>query len=107
MGAFLMVMTQTLMLLTTPQRLKPRQQSFSHPSVTMKVLAQYNRLTFQHKSNAAVKPIYNNNTSGIFIIFDQISFLSREVKSFALELNEKVWCSEDTDGMFLDSHTVL
>lgn len=47
MGAFLMVMTQTLMLLTTSQRLKTKQQGFSHRSVTPKAQ--------QHKSNAAVK----------------------------------------------------
>lgn len=35
MGAFLMVMTQTLMQLTTPQRLDAKQQGSSHPSALL------------------------------------------------------------------------
>lgn len=37
MGAFLMVMTQTLTLLTTPHRLETKQISFSHPACTVQI----------------------------------------------------------------------
>lgn len=60
MGTFLMVMTQTLMLLTTPQRLTTKQQSFSHTSVTPKATC---------------------------FILAQISFWSRKIKRFKLLQN--------------------